>query len=148
VGRVAQSVQRLSYGVDGTGIESRWGGGARFSAPVQTGPGAHPASCTMGTRSLPGVKSGRDVTLTPHSLLVPRSRRRITCFKNCMKTHTDVVFPCVIPTSLSHGAISLTSEFRIVTVLQLCVYKCIWHRIHIQTVQYVSDLHRYTIAHA
>ena len=23
--------------------------GARFSAPVQTGPGAHPASCTMGT---------------------------------------------------------------------------------------------------
>jgi len=23
--------------------------GARFSAPVQTGPGTHPASCTMGT---------------------------------------------------------------------------------------------------
>jgi len=30
------------YGVDGQGIESQWG--ARFSAPVQTGPGAHPAS--------------------------------------------------------------------------------------------------------
>jgi len=29
---------------------------ARFSAPVQTGPGTHPASYTMGTRSLPGVK--------------------------------------------------------------------------------------------
>jgi len=28
--------------------------GARFSAPVQTGPGAHPASCTMGTGSFPG----------------------------------------------------------------------------------------------
>jgi hypothetical protein len=26
--------------------------GAKFSAPVQTGPGAHPASCTMGTGSL------------------------------------------------------------------------------------------------
>ena len=26
--------------------------GARFSAPVQTGPGAHPASCTMGTGSV------------------------------------------------------------------------------------------------
>ena len=39
--------------------------GARFSAPVQTGPGAHPTSCTMGTRSFPGVKSGRGVTLTP-----------------------------------------------------------------------------------
>jgi len=39
---------------------------ARFSAPVQTGPEAHPASCTMGTGSFPGVKSGRGVTLTPH----------------------------------------------------------------------------------
>jgi hypothetical protein len=49
--------------------------GARFSAPVQTGPGAHPASCTMGTRSFPGVKSGRGVTLTLHPLLVPWSRK-------------------------------------------------------------------------
>jgi len=44
--------------------------GARFSAPVQTGPGAHPASCSMGTRSFPGVKSGRGMTLAPHPLLV------------------------------------------------------------------------------
>jgi hypothetical protein len=36
---------------------------ARFSAPVQTGPGAHPASCTMGTVSFPRVASGRGVTL-------------------------------------------------------------------------------------
>ena len=57
------------YGLDGPGIESRWG--ARFSAPVQTGPGAHPASCTTGTGSFPGVKSGRGVTLTSHPLLVP-----------------------------------------------------------------------------
>ena len=40
------------YGLDGPGIESRWG--ARFSATAQTGPGAHPASCTMGTGSLQG----------------------------------------------------------------------------------------------
>jgi len=52
-------------------IESRWG--ARFSVPVQTGPGAHTAWCTMGIGSFPGVKSGRDVTLNPHSLLVPWS---------------------------------------------------------------------------
>ena len=44
--------------------------GARFSAPVQTGPGALPASCTMGTGSFPGVKSGRSVTLTSHPLLM------------------------------------------------------------------------------
>ena len=49
--------------------------GARFSAPVQTGPGAHPASCTMGTGSFPGVKGGRGLTLTPHPLLVRWSRK-------------------------------------------------------------------------
>jgi hypothetical protein len=59
------------YGLDGPGIEFRWG--ARFFAPVQTGPAAHPASCTTGTGSFPGVKSGRGVTLTPHPLLVPWS---------------------------------------------------------------------------
>ena len=30
--------------------------GARFSAPLQNGPGVHPASCTMGTGSFPEVK--------------------------------------------------------------------------------------------
>jgi hypothetical protein len=49
--------------------------GAGFSAPVQTGPGAHPASCTKGTGSFPGVKNGRGVTLTPHPLLVLWSRK-------------------------------------------------------------------------
>jgi hypothetical protein len=57
------------YGLDGPGIESRWG--ARFSAPVQTDPGAHSASCTMGTGSFPGIKSGRSVRLTLHPILVP-----------------------------------------------------------------------------
>jgi len=52
------------YGLEDPGIESRWGG--RFSALVQTGPGAHPASYTMSTGSFPRVKSRRGVTLTPH----------------------------------------------------------------------------------
>jgi hypothetical protein len=39
---------------------------ARFSAPVQTGPGAHPASYTMGTRSFLGLKRpGRGVDHPP-----------------------------------------------------------------------------------
>ena len=42
------------YGLDGPGIESR---------PV---PGAHPASCKMGTGSFLGVKCGRGVLLTTH----------------------------------------------------------------------------------
>ena len=49
--------------------------GARFSTSVQTGPGVHPASCTMGTGSFSGLNSGQGVTLTPHPLLVPWSRK-------------------------------------------------------------------------
>ena len=52
------------YGLDGAGNESRWG--AILSAPVQTGPGAHPASCTMGTGSFSGIESGRGVMLIPN----------------------------------------------------------------------------------
>ena len=46
--------------------------GARFSAPVQTGPVAHPASCTMGTGSSPGGKErpGRDADPSPPSSAV------------------------------------------------------------------------------
>ena len=40
------------------------------------GSGAHSTSCTMGTGSFPGLKSGRGVTLTPHPLLVTWSRKR------------------------------------------------------------------------
>jgi len=47
-------------------METRWG--PRFSAPVQTGPGAHPAFYTMGTESFLGVKrpeSGVDLPPPP-----------------------------------------------------------------------------------
>jgi hypothetical protein len=66
------------YGLDGPGIESRWG--ARFSAPVQTGPGSHPASFTMGTGSFSGVESGRGVTLTLQPLLVLRSKNIVELY--------------------------------------------------------------------
>jgi hypothetical protein len=56
-----------------SGIESRWG---RDFPPFQTGPGAHPASCKMGTGSFPGVKCGWGMLLTTHPLLVPRSWKR------------------------------------------------------------------------
>jgi hypothetical protein len=47
--------------------------GARFFAHFQTGSGAHPASCTMGTGSFPGVKRpGRGADHPP--LLAPRLR--------------------------------------------------------------------------
>ena len=62
------------YGLDGPVIESRWG--ARLSAPVQTGSGAHPASCTMGTGSFRGGKEqpGRDADPSPPSSAVGHER--------------------------------------------------------------------------
>jgi hypothetical protein len=48
------------YGLDGLG--------ARFFAHVQTGPVAHPASCTMGTGSFLGVeRPGRGADHPPPS---------------------------------------------------------------------------------
>ena len=65
------------YGLDGPGIESRWG--ARFSAPVKTGPVAHPAFCTMGTGSFPGGKEwpGRDADSSPLSSAVGHERVKL-----------------------------------------------------------------------
>jgi hypothetical protein len=43
--------------------------GVKISTPVQTGPGAHPTSCTMGTGSHPRVKwPERGVVHTPPSI--------------------------------------------------------------------------------
>jgi len=64
VGRDSSVGIATGYGLDGPGIESRCG--ARFSAPAQTETGAHPAYCTMGTGSFPGVKRpGRGVDHPP-----------------------------------------------------------------------------------
>jgi hypothetical protein len=51
------------YELDSPGIETPWG--RDFSAPIQTGPGAHPASCTMGTGSPP---MGRTACTEPQCL--------------------------------------------------------------------------------
>jgi len=52
------------YGMDGLEIDSRWG--ARFSAPVQTGPGVHPSYYTRGTGSFLGIQRwGCGVDYTP-----------------------------------------------------------------------------------
>ena len=60
------------YGLDGLVIESRWVRGEIF----RTGPGAHPASCKMGTGSFPGIKRpGRGFDHPPtYSSEVKRTR--------------------------------------------------------------------------
>ena len=62
------------YRMNGPGIESHWG--ARFSAPVQNGPGAHPTSCTMNIVSLYRRQSGLGVALTTY----PHVAQRIELF--------------------------------------------------------------------
>jgi hypothetical protein len=63
---IAQSVQRLATGWT---VRVSNPDGARFSAPVQTGPGAQPVSYITGTGSFPGVKrTGRGVDYPPHLL--------------------------------------------------------------------------------
>ena len=52
------------YGLDSPG--DRTPVTASFSAPVQTGHGVHPASCTMGTRPFQGVKRPERGLNLPH----------------------------------------------------------------------------------
>jgi hypothetical protein len=85
----------IRYGLEGPGIEFRWE--ARFSAPVQTCPGAHPVSCTMGTGSFPGVKRP-GVALTTHPHLAPRLKSRtipllpLWAFVTCSRVHFNFTF--------------------------------------------------------
>jgi hypothetical protein len=75
---LAQSVYRLATGWTVRG--SNPGGGRDFPHLFRSAPGVHPASCTMGTGSFPGVESGQGVTLTPHPLLVLRSKKRVEIY--------------------------------------------------------------------
>jgi hypothetical protein len=63
LGRDRVGGRGIRYGLEGPWIDSRWG--ARFSATVQTGSGAHPAV----------VGSGRGVALTTHPQLAPRFKK-------------------------------------------------------------------------
>jgi len=61
------------YGLDGPGIESRWR--RDFPHLSRSAPGPTQPAVQWVPGLLPGVKSGRGVTLTPHPLLVPWSRK-------------------------------------------------------------------------
>jgi len=61
------------YGLDGPGIEFRWG--PRFSATAQTDPRVHPASYTVGTGSFPEInRPERDADHPSQSSVEVRER--------------------------------------------------------------------------
>ena len=96
--------------------------GARFSAPVQTGP---PSLLCNKYRIFPGVKSGRGVRLTPHPLLVPWSRkcratallplwavRTVHSLSACTRVHFNFFLPSRPARNLSSSRIAFICFFR------------------------------------
>jgi hypothetical protein len=64
---------------------------------VQTGSGAQPASCLIGTWGLsPGVKRGQGVTLTTHPILAPRSWMCRSYISSPPCAFKDVLWDCFI----------------------------------------------------
>jgi len=85
--------------VDGSGIESRWE--RDFSALVQTGPGAHPASFTVGAGSFPSVKRlGRGVDNPPTSRVGAKERVELYLYSPSGSSWL-VVGQTVVPLTLS-----------------------------------------------
>ena len=66
--------------LDSPGVNPSWGG----DIPVETGPGAHPASHTMGTGSFPGVKwPGRGIDHPPPSDVEVKARVELYIPSQC-----------------------------------------------------------------
>ena len=70
--------------------------GSRFSAPIQTGPGAHLASCTMGTGGK--ERPGRDADPSPPSSAVVMKGKSYTSTPPMGRTAcTEPVQGCTLP---------------------------------------------------
>jgi hypothetical protein len=95
--------------------------GARFSAPVQTGP--DPASCTMGTVSFPGVKSGRSLKLTPHPFSC-RAQERVELYLYTPMGRTACTEPlCLYNVAPLPLPITFLPLWTVQSVQNLCLYK-------------------------
>ena len=72
--------------------------GARFSAPVQTGPEAHPASYTVGTGSFPGLKwPERGVDHLPPSNAEVKERVELYLYSPCGPSWPVIGWALVYP---------------------------------------------------
>jgi hypothetical protein len=89
--------------------------GGRDFLPVQTGLGANPSSCAMGTGPFPGVKCGRGVLLTSHSLLAPRS------WKSTSTSTSASVYPLLGHNRVCNG-VTLPLLFYFSLMVRLSVF--------------------------
>ena len=66
--------------------------GARISTPAQTGPGVHPASCTMGTGSVcPRVKQlGHGIAHPPPSCAAIKRKVELYVYSPCVPSWPDL----------------------------------------------------------
>jgi hypothetical protein len=93
VGRDSSVGIATRYCLDGPGIEFERG--ASFSAPVQAGPGLHPASYTTPTGSFSGVKRS-GCAFSTHRHLARRLKRRATPLPPfCTITARYTYFVCI-----------------------------------------------------
>jgi hypothetical protein len=109
---IAQSVHPLATGW------TSWGpnpGGGEISAPTQTGPGAHPASCTVRTRSFLGVHgSGRSVDHPPPSSAEVQERVQLHVYSPSGSSWPTLgrILPFCMPTLTEKDAISLVQTYQ------------------------------------
>jgi hypothetical protein len=106
--------------------------GVRFSAPVQTGPGAHPASYTMGTGSLfPGVKRpGCVVDHLPSSSARVKERVELYlytlwAFVACYRENITFTFICLLtPPPPIQVSVHYTDRYVFMCCLSWCTTRC------------------------
>jgi hypothetical protein len=83
------------YGLDGPGLEFRWG--AIFSAPVQTGPGGPPNIHYSGYRVFPVGKSGLSVALTTHPIAEVKERVELYLYSHYGPSWPVLSWPLPLP---------------------------------------------------
>ena len=95
--------------------------GARFSAPVQTGPWAHPASYSVGTGSFPEVKRpGRGVNPTPPSSIEVKDRVELYLYSPSEPSQSVLG-----RTLLGSQIFFLPVDFKLCVAQCVLVYQCV-----------------------
>ena len=97
--------------------------GARFFAPVQTGPGAHSASYTMGTGSFLGVKRPGRGADHPHPSKC-RGQERVGLYLYSPSGPSWPVMGAPLPLPLQHEYRNMQRHYHVKAAMQQCMSVC------------------------